>query len=336
MNTFISKEKNDNFAFLRGMDLQQLLVETENYLLEYRKKLDLPNNVTFGIEIEYENVYKKNVDKFIKNNLNGWDSKDDDSLNFGGEITSPIMVDKIEYWQNLKIVCEYLSKKKANTSNNAGGHIHIGTCVLGNDIEAWRTFLKLYTIYENVIFRFIYGDKISGRKKIFKYAPPVADSIYSIMPSIDRANSLTDIHCTLLTEYTLLISKYAALSFWHVNFNYPENTVNKNTLEFRSPNATTNAVIWQNNINAFTKMLVASKDKVMDEEFLDYKLKYEYLPYLGNEYMYNEINLKNVLEFVDLVFDNNLDKVYFLRQYLKNFQDNYGIKTAINAKKFVK
>lgn len=331
MNTFISKEKNDNFAFLRGMDLQQLLVETENYLLEYREKLDLPNNVTFGVEIEYENVYKKSVDKFIKNNLTGWNSKDDGSLKFGGEITSPVMVDKLQYWQNLKIVCEYLSKKKANTLNNAGGHIHIGTCVLGRDIEAWKNFLKLYTIYENVIFRFIYGDKISGRKQIFKYAPPIADSIYSIMPNIDRANSLFDIYRVLS-----IYDRRVALNFCNVHFNFPENTVYKNTLEFRSPNATTNAVIWQNNINAFTKMLVASKDKVIDEEFLNYKLKYEYLPYSENEYMYNEVNLKNVLEFVDLVFDNNLDKVYFLRQYLKNFQDNYGIKTAVNAKKFVK
>lgn len=335
MNTFVSKEKNDNFAFLRGMDLQQLLVETENYLLEYREKLDLPNNVTFGIEIEYENVFKKMVDKFVKNNLKKWKSINDDSLSFGGEITSPIMVDEIEYWQDLKIVCEYLSKKRANTSNNAGGHIHIGTCILGKDIDAWKNFLKLYTIYENVIFRFVYGDKISSRKKMLKYAPPIADSIYNAIPSIDRANSLFDI-ALLAKKNTLLTSKYAALSFFHVNFNNPENNNMKNTLEFRSPNATTNAVIWQNNINVFTKMLVASKDKVMDEDFLDYKLKHEFLPYLGNEYMYNEVNLKNVLEFVDLIFDNNLDKVYFLRQYLKNFQDNYGIKTAVNAKKFVK
>ena len=42
-------------------------------------------------------------------------------------------------------------------------------------------------------------------------------------------------------------------------------------------------------------MLVASRDKVMDEEFLDYKLSHEYLPYSGNEYMYNDVSLKNVV-----------------------------------------
>lgn len=241
------------------------------------------------------------------------------------------MIDEIRYWQELKKICEHLSRRKADTLHNAGGHIHIGTCVLGEDIEAWRNFLKLYTAYENIIFRFIYGDKISGRKKLFKYAPPIADSIYRAMPSIERAYSLSDIRWALPTS-----DRYAALNFCNVDFYNPESRCGKNTLEFRSPNATTNAVVWQNNINAFAKMLVASRDKVMDEEFLDYKLKHEYLPYSENEYMYNDVSLKNVLEFVDLVFDNNLDKIYFLRQYLKDFQENYGIKTAVRAKKFVK
>lgn len=330
-NTFINPEKNDNFAVLRGIDLQDLLVETENCLLEYRDKLNLPNDVTFGVELEYESVPRTITDKFIKKNLMEWNSKSDGSLNSGGEITSPIMKDNPKYWQELKKVCEFLSKKRADTFHNAGGHVHIGACVLREDVEAWKIFLKLYTTYESIIFRFIYGDKISGRKNIFKYAPPIADSLKRLLPRINKAESLFDIYLNLPTR-----EKYAALNFCNVDFTIPENKNKKNTLEFRSPNATTNAIIWQNNINAFTKMLVSSRDKVIDEEFLDYKLSHEYLAYFGNKYIYNEINLKNVLEFVDLVFDNNLDKIYFLRQYLKNFQENYGTKTAVRAKRFVK
>lgn len=74
----------------------------------------------------------------------------------------------------------------------------------------------------------------------------------------------------------------------------------------------------------------------MNEDFLDYKLDQDFKPFRGNEYLYDEINLKNALEFVDLVFDNNLDKVYFLRQYLKNFQDNGGLKKTVMAKRFVR
>ena len=71
-------------------------------------------------------------------------------------------------------------------------------------------------------------------------------------------------------------------------------------------------------------------------DVLEYKLEKEYVPFKDNEYFYNEINFKNALEFVDIIFDNNLDKVYFLRQYFKNFEENYGIKTSVKAKTFIK
>ena len=330
-NLFINPEKNDNFAHFRGPDLQNLLVETENFFLEYRDKLNLPSDVTFGIELEYEGILKFITDKYIKENLKEWNSKKDGSLRTGGEIASPIMTDDLKWWHELKTVCDYLSKRKADTLHNAGGHIHIGTCALGEDVEAWKCFLKLYTAYEHVIFRFVYGDKISARKKILNYASPIADLIYNEIDIISRAKSIFEIFFLLSR-----ISRYSALNFDNVDVSDPGINNNGNTLEFRSPNATVNAIVWQNNINAFAKMLVASRNKVMDEEFLDYKLDYEYLPYFGNEYRYSSINLKNVLEFVDLVFDNNLDKIYFLRQYLKNFQENYRLDTAVKARRFVK
>lgn len=326
----MDQKRNDNFSILRGIDLQNLLVETNRYFLEYRDTLNLPDDVTFGVEIEYEKILKSATDKFISKNLKNWRSKSDGSLISGGEITSPVMSDDIRYWKELKKVCEHLSKRKADTLHNAGGHIHIGARVLGEDVEAWKCFLKLYTAYENVLFRFIYGDKISGRKKLFKYAPPTADLIYNRMSDISKANSISDIHWNLQTN-----ERYAALNFCNVAFDYME-CIYGNTLEFRSPNATTNEVVWQNNINTLAKMLLSSRDKVMDEDFLDYKLTHEYLPYSGNEYLYNDVNLKNALEFVDLVFDNNVDKMCFLRQYLKDFQENYGIKTAVKAKKFIR
>lgn len=330
-NTFLNAERNDTFSFLRGIDLQDLLVETENCMLEYRDKLYLPIHVTFGVEIEYEKILKSKTDKFIKENLDNWRSKSDGSLKSGGEITSPIMADAMRYWQDLKKVCDYLSEKNADTLHNAGGHIHVGAHVLGEKLASWRQFLKLYSAYENVLLRFVYGDKISGRKNIFKYAPPLSDLLKKEMPRIDSVRYLFDIRQILPTDI-----KYAAINFSNVDFGTLSGRDYDNTLEFRSPNSTTSEIIWQNNINAFTKMLVASSFQVMDEEFLDYKLNHEFISYAKNPHLYNNVNLKNALEFVDLVFDNNLDKIYFLRQYLKDFQENYGIKTVVRARKFVK
>lgn len=329
---FINSGKNDMFSSLKGLDLQDLLVETENQPLTFRESLELPSDVTFGTEIEYEDVSIEKVTRFVDDNLPNWDSTTDGSLNSGGEINSPVMSDDKKYWKELKTICEYLTQAKARTSGNAGGHIHVGAHVLGEDIEAWRGFLKLYTAYESVLFRFAYGDKLSARRRLHDFAPPVAQRIHSNLRDINSATDIYDIKWAIPSH-----EKYQALNFNHVEFDSLGSRSFKNTLELRCPNATTNAVVWQNNINAFAKMLVSAHNKAMNEDFLDFKLKHEFVSYYdGGEYLYSEINLKNVLEFVDLAFDNNLDKIYFLRQYLKGFQDSYGTKSAQPAASFTR
>lgn len=330
--SLIADNQNDFFSSMRGIDLQDLLCQIENYNLEYRKSLNLPKLITFGTEIEYEKIEKEKVDQFIKTYFKGWTSKYDSSLNSGGEITSPIMTDDRKYWKELKDICYYLTKNNADTSHNAAGHIHVGASVLDQkDITGWRHFLKLYTIYEHVIFRFVYGDKLNGRKKMKEYAYPIADRLYSSMVDIEKATSFYDI------DRVLPSGRYGSINFQNLHYShdyYPDNE--KDTIEFRSPNASTNPIIWQNNINTITKMFITSNRQIMDEDFLNYKLDDEYFFYKDHNYRYDEIVLKDALEFVDLVFDNNLDKIYFLRQYLKSFQNNYGLKSGTMAKKFVR
>ena len=70
----------------------------------------------------------------------------------------------------------------------------------------------------------------------------------------------------------------------------------------------------------------------MDFDYINYKFENE----MVSESMYDEIFLYYALEFVDTNFNNNLDKVYFLRQYLRNFQSGYGASTTLKAKTFVK
>lgn len=72
----------------------------------------------------------------------------------------------------------------------------------------------------------------------------------------------------------------------------------------------------------------------LDTDFLDYKLSNGNFTY--DKMKYSEVNIEEALEFVDLVFDNDLDKVYFLRQYIKNYDENFKINKAVMAKTFVK
>ena len=38
----------------------------------------------------------------------------------------------------------------------------------------------------------------------------------------------------------------------------------------------------------------------------------------SNVFKYSRIYMEQAIEFADMIFDNNLDKVYFLRQYVKD------------------
>lgn len=329
---FVDKN-NDSMAFLRGNDLRELLLYVQNYLLVYRDSLGLPAKATFGLELEYENLGKNKTDIFVTENLHRWDSDSDGTVASGGEVRSPILYDSAETWKSLKMICNFLRENGATTMNRAGGHIHVGSHVLGSDMGAWADFLKLYTAYEHVLFRFFYGDKINERNSMPNYASPVASSTLKALDYV-KIQGISSIEAAIETYFP---GKYNAVNFGNVDFRYLDRVAcNGNTIEFRAPNATVNEVVEQNNINVCTKMLVTAKNKVMDTDFLDYKIKKEFLDYNGHEYLYNEICLKDALEFVDLVFDHNIDKIYFLRQYLKDFSDNFGLKEVTEAKRFYK
>lgn len=329
---FLNPYDNDMFSEFRGLDLLGLIKNIENTTLIYRDSLNLPYDITFGVEIEYENLKKEIVDKYVSKNLKDWKSKTDRSVVEGGEVVSPILTDTKTTWENLKKICDFLKKRSLIYEDTTGGHVHVSENTLANDVDSWRLLLKTYAIYENILFRFGYNDRIKGREEITDYAEDISKRIYKFLPKLDKNNWIYN-----FTE-EFGIDKYLSLNLRRVKFY--DNEVNKkgNTLEFRFPNATFEEVIWQNNVNTFTKMMLSSKNKTIDEDFLNYKLKNNEIAFKYGLCSYSEVDLRNALEFVDLVFDNNLDKIYFLRQYLKNFSSSYNLESVNNVKvkRFVK
>ena len=319
---------NDKLSKLRGIDLQELLVQIEKFDLEYRDTLSLPSDVTFGTEIEYEEIEIDIVDKFIDENYSSWYSDTDDSLNSGGEIKSPILRDNLKSWNQLKSICDFLKNEKANVDDMAGGHIHIGANTIGSNVGKWKKFIKAYIAYESIIFRFAYGDKVKPREKLKEYAPPIAGRLYEQLDKLNCAENIYDIKNILY--YT---DRFQAINFDNISFSSIDSFGEDNTIEFKVPNGTIEEVIWQNNINAITKLMLAPSKNLIDIDYLEYKIKENgVLP----EYRYNIVDLQNALEFVDMIFDNNLDKIYFLKQYIKGFLDIYNKGEHIKCKKLVK
>ena len=324
--SFLDLKSNDNLSCLNKKDLNEFIKCLLNYNLKLKDTLNLDKNLTFGLEIEFEKV--NNLDMFTKyfnllklnegivksslNNLHLWNLETDMSLlAFNGrEITSPVLIDDEKYWKDLQAVCSYI-KLNARIDKHCAGHIHIGSQVIGNNTNALMNFIKLWGVYENVLYRFGYNEYLNKNDGI-KYCNSCAVKFlegYNALKNINGIN--TDNIVSILGNRPSAVNLLGFSNLTKGIF-----IANKDTIEFRSPNGTLDPVIWQNNLNTFMKMLIYSKKSNFD---MDTVLKREHNnKVIGNVNEYNKIYLNEAIEFADLIFNNNLDKVYFLRQYIKN------------------
>lgn len=308
---FINPQNNDELSLMSGIDLQELLYYLNNYYLELRKILGFDNNVTFGLELEFEKTKKsKIINELEKHNLNNnWEIINDNSLYKGAEITSPILKDNPNTWESLKAVCSIVNKN-AVIGPNSGGHIHIGTQVLGSEKNSWINFIKLWAVYENIIYRFTYGDYLCARPNIQEYAIPISKELWNDYLRIKKFN------LNIFKYICRPTSKYRALNFNNISFD--TNKI-KNTIEFRCPNGTLNPIIWQNNVNLFVNLLIYCRSPKYNDDIIEERKNIIKDKYSSLEW-YEEIYLQQALELCDMLFTNNLDKLYFLRQYLKSFE----------------
>ncbi len=325
---FVKPRANNSFSDMSGIDLQELLYYVERYYLKLRNRLGLDDSVTFGLELEFEKAMKDRIASTLEayHLDNIWKLKGDSSLQNGAEINSPILKDQSDSWNQLKKVCQVVSTHAA-IGKNSGGHIHIGTQVLGNKTESWMNFIKLWSVYENIIYRFVYGNYLSARPSMKQYAKPVTEDFWKDYQSMLEYDSFT------LNDILRKIShqRYQAVNFNNVrNF---EQFQSKNTIEFRCPNGTLEPVIWQNNVNLFVHLLQYSKSTGYDDDMVQKRRRINEDRYSSLDF-YGEIYLQQALELCDMIFTNNFDKVYFLRQYLKSFE--IGNKELAKPKLFVK
>ncbi len=347
MNGFLNYKSNDKISNMKYDDIVEFINLLKKYKLSLRDNLDLNKNITFGLEIEFENINssyeklcnsfnelqlfpsvflnKENNDKLKEykkqNKRRGffvneegnlqilpeevfyWSVGKDNSLNNGAEITSPILIDETKHWKDLKEVCDFI-KQHGEISENSAGHIHFGAQILGEEKTKWMNFIKLWSIYENVIYRFAFNEYLSKNPGI-RYCKPISEWLIKIYKSLSEGYDLE----TIL--HFLKEDRVHAINFQNVFLT--DKVVPFSTLEFRCPNGTLDPVIWQNNVNFFSKLLIYCKSNNFD---MDTILKRE--KKLFDFQNYHQIFMEQAIELSDMIFDNNLDKIYFLRQYLKD------------------
>lgn len=313
-SNYLNFKKNIDFSKLNKDELSNvLIIAMENKLL-LRDKLSFDELYTYGVEIELENVkIKKIAKKFSKFSSLNWSLVRDCSLYKGIEFVSPILYDSKNYWNQLYDVCE-TTNNLAVIDKHCGLHVHVGSHILGKDKRAWLNFLKLYAVYENIIFRFAYGEFYNYRDSIIDYAPPVSLELWKDYLYLkEKGADLSEI------IFTIKHGKYNAINFDHVKYDTVDQVIEDNTVEIRCGNGCKNPAIIQNYVNFLLSLFRYAKSDKFNDELIDKrydKCKYIY----GNIDMYCEIYLEQALELIDEIFYNNLDKIYFLNQYLKDFK----------------
>lgn len=333
---YLYPKENNKLLSMSDCDLVHIIMTLKKYYLELRNKLSIDTNITFAGEIEFEEANRDLIELDLYNTfpMDDWIVKDDNTLSNGGEVNSPVLRDSEKTWNDFSTVCSIVDGN-AYVLDNTSAHVHIGMHILGNNPKFWRNFALLWMTYENIITRFLYGEYISPRISMGEFAKPISQLL------IDNFDRIEDRTKYYNATYILKVLNLGDDRRRSVNFKncadaellFFNKVGNKNTIEFREPNGTFNPIIWQNNINLLVKLLEYAKNDQFNEEIIQRRLKEiirNNIP--SNITKYGQINIVQAIEFADLIFNNNLDKIYFLRQYIKD--SNVSSKSHVKSKRF--
>lgn len=313
-----------NLSNLSYLDKKQFLHQLKKYLIFYRDQIGVDEKYTFGVEIEFVGPKHEDIKKIVEEKFNDYftlvhdrslnsDNTEETFNTFGGEVKSQILVDVESDWQKLNQICNMLKDNKGYINYACGGHIHIGSQILEKK-KNLKKFLKLWTVFEDVIYRFSYGEYEKYRSNINIYAAPVSNELKTFLTSRKKVN-------------VYKLNKHLDCRTYAINlkntFLLDEKRPN-NTIEFRCPNGTLNPIIWQNNINFFLKLLLRCTEKG-NWDIID-KYLYEYQPRDYKLSNYSNVNIDKALILSDFVFEDEIDKKNFMKQYIKipdNFMNKY-------------
>ena len=283
----------------------ELLID---YSLEYRNTLNFKKTTTFGYEIEFENADIDIIKNYLNKKSKKWYLLFDPSLKKGAEIPTPILKDNKKSWKEIEKLCIFLQKYSI-INDNCGGHIHIGKQVLGDSNKSLLNFLKIWSTYEHIIYRFSYGEDKKPREAIKEYAKPISNDFWQTYNEY-KENLLVPKE-EIIKKVTVTRNRGVSLKYL-LFYERPD----IDTLEFRCPNGSLNPIIWQNNTNLFVKLIEYSKNPNFNNNTINIRHNKRQNIY-SNLNKYNIIFLKDALELSDLIFTNNLDKIYFIKQYIK-------------------
>ena len=287
---------------LSTKQLKELKEIVKEYKPKYREIIDVPGEIKFGCEVEFNTKEKY---KFYKNYI---DPKYKVICDASGmdivEVISPIMHNCKEDWESLRnTLIDIKGASDAKISANSGGHIHFDHTIVDDDNIL--SLLKLWNVIESTIYDFSKGEfeKLRDSSKIY------AQKLNGL------ENKISSIESGKLPLKSL--KKYGKKHGLNLNNHFSYLSFLKNsidTYEVRVPNGSLNINIWQNNVEFFSNLFYYANNidnkKIISDLYESKKYFEKY---------------KKRLMVADMLYSNEAAKIRFLNQ----FEQKEGLKKAL-------
>lgn len=270
-------------------------IKLRNIPLEYRSKLTIPSKVNFGLELELDKINYDEIYHLVRKQFgSNWRIKTDKSLTDGqnAEIVSPVLQNTKQTWILLKKLGGLLEQINPSYDNCSFQVNFDGKLLPG--LEDKVRFLKLFAMYEDIIYRFSKGEDLEYRESLEIYASPII----------------------LALKGALSIGSASAVEMFSDNKRYGVvfKNGNRNLIEVRTPNATSNPILWQNYITTFYYLLKFSTSNKYNKREVDKYIDDFYKIYLLEGY---ELEKRDkALKFSNMLFTHSVDQIFFMHQYL--------------------
>lgn len=266
-----------------------------NSPMEFRSKLTLPHKANFGLELELDKVDLLEVRELVGRNIGGdFSVKNDKSLTTGmnAEINTPVLRNSKVTWELLKRMGELL--KKINASyDRCSFQVNFDGSLLPS-VEDRVKFLKIYAMYEDIVYRFSKGEDLSYRDSLEEYASPIILTLKGVLSINNDA----------------VVEMFSNQKRYGICFK----TKDCDLIEFRTPNMTDNVCLWQNYVTFFYYLLnLVHSGKINMREVDEYISNYSRIYILEN---YEKEKEEKALQLSKKLFCNSTDRINFMHQYL--------------------
>ncbi len=343
---------------LSQAQLTELFFRINETPIYFRTKLNLPTSITFGNEIEINGI-PLDVAMLITglfNDVHDLEGYSRYSAHIeetaSAEIITPVSKNRIKDWTSFYDMYQMLRDTGATIAGNTSSHVHLGTHRI-NTPEKLSLLLKTLVVFEPIIYKFGYG--VNNEPRSFLRFNSNTRCIFSPLMSPKRVRTFTDALDSfnyknpglMYSHFKEFLSEdlYFRPVFNFKNFDFSKlqygNEMDVSTddhFEVRCFNGTLYPQIAQNNINLVASILSAVIEGKIDAAYVQAEYdKYKKKRYSfehkygiiqeessGEQYNrlldgYSKVKMDKALKLADMIFDTELDKYYFLKQYLKLF-----------------